>query len=111
MSASDTPKCGSPAEVLSIFTAITGPSTMAPPVSGSVTGAGGAGGGSGVGVGVGGGVGLGLAELGTGLADELLVGRPTTASPPDEQPAISSNGTAMTPIACRRRFTFPPGAL
>ena len=72
MSAPAMPYCGSPAEVLSILTATTGPCTSAPPVSGSVGGGGG--GGSGVGAGVGAGVGLGVGDgegLGDGLAEEL----------------------------------------
>src|SRR6478609_5115270 len=110
MSACETPYCGRPAEVLSIFTATTGPSTRVPPVNGSV----GAGGGGGSGVGAGGGAGVGLGEgngegLGDGFADELVVLLLTAESLPEEQLARSRSGTAMTPIARVRRFTVPPG--
>src|SRR6478736_10177381 len=65
-SASASPYWGRPAEVLSIFTPITGAATTAPPVSGSTGGGAGGGGGSGVGVGVGAGGGVGVTEIEVG---------------------------------------------
>src|SRR5690349_1982288 len=89
MSALAMPYWGSPAEVLSILTAITGPSLTAPPVNASTGG--GAGGGSGVGVGVGVGVGLGVGDgLGLGDADELGGEELGSASDPVEQPASTA---------------------
>ena len=109
MSASAMPYCGRPADVLSILTAITGPSLTGPPVNAS-TGAGG-GGGSGVGVGLGGGVGVGV-RLGVGDADDEVDDELGGASDPVEHPA-STSAPASTDIRAVIRVDrptgFPPG--
>src|SRR6476661_396664 len=93
MSASAMPYWGSPAEVLSILAAITGPSFTAPPVSASTGGGCGGGVGSGLGgaTGDGVGVGLGVGDADEDAADEdggavIRVDRPTV--PPDPSRSV-----------------------